>query len=317
MPKSQRLIQMMMFINAKKAFTVQELADEFGLSTRTVTRDLQELSELGVPVYSVQGRGGGYRLLQERLLPPIAFTESEAVSLFIAGQSLSHLGALPFEEGTDSALRKFYHYLPQDARARIDRLKDRVAIWSPRRDMSPEILKTLLQAIMARGAATIEYASARAVRSRDIQPIGLYESDGYWYCPAYCFREEGFRLFRADRIRSAVLNPSITARDDVARLTLQDPPESGGPEPIPFTLELTQQGVHELRSDRWFGPAIVPKTDGSEGGIATIRISPDNIGFYVDLAWRLGEHATIVEPEEAIRMIRTKLESVRSLYAQD
>jgi predicted DNA-binding transcriptional regulator YafY len=51
--KSQRLFQMMMRINAKKSFTVKELADEFGLSSRTIMRDLQELSELGVPIYSI------------------------------------------------------------------------------------------------------------------------------------------------------------------------------------------------------------------------------------------------------------------------
>lgn len=57
MQKSQRLIQLMMMINAKKSFTVKELADEFGLSVRTLSRDLDELSGLGVPIYSVQGRG--------------------------------------------------------------------------------------------------------------------------------------------------------------------------------------------------------------------------------------------------------------------
>ncbi|UUZ92597.1 HTH domain-containing protein [Paenibacillus sp. P25] len=68
MIKSQRLIRLMMVINARKKFTVRELADEFGLSPRTITRDLQELSEIGVPIYTVQGRGGGYRSLQERML---------------------------------------------------------------------------------------------------------------------------------------------------------------------------------------------------------------------------------------------------------
>jgi predicted DNA-binding transcriptional regulator YafY len=61
--KSQRLVQLIMVINAKKSFTVPELAEEFGLSTRTITRDLQELSALGIPIYSVQGRGGGSNLL--------------------------------------------------------------------------------------------------------------------------------------------------------------------------------------------------------------------------------------------------------------
>lgn len=86
MQKSQRLIQLIMMINAKKSFTVRELADEFGLSTRTITRDLQELSELGIPIYSIQGRGGGYKLLQDRMLPPISLSESEAIAMFFACQ---------------------------------------------------------------------------------------------------------------------------------------------------------------------------------------------------------------------------------------
>ena len=139
MLKSQRLIQLIMMINAKKAFTVRELADEFHLSTRTITRDLQELSELGFPIYSVQGRGGGYRLLQERMLPPITFTESEAIAMFFACQSLQYFGSLPFDEGATSALHKFYHYSPADVKEQIDRLKNKMVIWNPYRSMSGRV----------------------------------------------------------------------------------------------------------------------------------------------------------------------------------
>ncbi|MGV2806679.1 HTH domain-containing protein, partial [Clostridium perfringens] len=127
-------------INAKKTFTVKELADDFGLSVRTLSRDLDELSGLGVPIYSVQGRGGGYRLLQERMLPPISFTESEAIAIFFACQSLSYFSTLPFGDGAATALHKFYRYLPADIKAQIDRLKARGMIHSPFRALSPAIL---------------------------------------------------------------------------------------------------------------------------------------------------------------------------------
>src|SRR5690554_2318065 len=104
----------MMMINAKKSPTAKELAEEFGLSSRTIMRALQELSEIGVPIYSIHGRGGGYRLLQQRILPPISFTEGEAIAMFFACQSLDFFSSLPFGEGADSALHKFYHYLPSD-----------------------------------------------------------------------------------------------------------------------------------------------------------------------------------------------------------
>ncbi len=82
MSKSKRLLELMMTVNRKRKFTVKELAREFGVSSRTILRDLQELSELGVPLYSEVGPHGGYQVLNERMLPPIAFTEEEAVAIF-------------------------------------------------------------------------------------------------------------------------------------------------------------------------------------------------------------------------------------------
>lgn len=82
MSKSKRLLDLMMTVNRKRKFTVKELADEFNVSSRTILRDLQELGELGVPLYSEVGPHGGYQVLNERILPPIAFTEEEAVAIF-------------------------------------------------------------------------------------------------------------------------------------------------------------------------------------------------------------------------------------------
>jgi len=310
--KSQRLIQLIMRINAKPSFTVGELAAEFGLSTRTITRDLQELSELGVPVYSVQGRGGGYRLLRERLLPPISFTEGEALTLFFACQTLDYFGALPFGEGADTALHKFYHYLPADRKDQIDRLKDRIMFWSPLRPMSADILQTLLQAIMTNVVVTITYKSGSGESERNIQPIGLYANSGYWYCPAYCFSRDDIRQFRADRILSAALNESIPSRADISRKTLSDKPNKDRLEQTILRLNLTPKGVLELESDPRIAPFIRRKEDGS--GTANVQIAAEDLSFYADLIWRLGGEAQITGPAEAIEYMRRKLEAVRLLY---
>ncbi|MBW7457280.1 helix-turn-helix transcriptional regulator [Paenibacillus sepulcri] len=312
MLKAQRLIRLIMIINAKKSFTVQELADEFGLSYRTITRDLLELSELGVPIYSVQGRGGGYKLLQDRILPPIAFTESEAVALFFACQSLQYFGSLPFDEGASSALHKFYHYLPADVKEQIDRLQNKVAIWSPHRRMSPDCLRTLLKAIMIRKVVTIEYSSRSGTTERNIQPIGLYSSDGYWYCPAYCILRSEQRLFRADRILSATLNDAIPWSDDVEQWNLQNTPEKSRSEQTSLTIELTPNGVWALEADIWFGTAIERREDGS--GTATILVPAENLKFYVDLIWKLGGDARILYPAQAIAYTKQKLKAMNSQY---
>ncbi|ACX67636.1 YafY family protein [Paenibacillus sp. FSL H8-0457] len=312
MQKSQRLIQLMMMINAKKSFTVRELADEFGLSVRTISRDLDELSGLGVPIYSVQGRGGGYRLLQERMLPPISFTESEAIAVFFACQSLSYFSTLPFGEGAATALHKFYHYLPADIKEQIERLKDRVMIHSPFRPMSADILQTLMQAVMVRQAVTISYRSSAGSSQRHIQPIGLYASSGYWYCPAYCFTQEDIRQFRVDRMTAASPNESLSIREDIASQTLQDMPGIGDVEMKFFEVELTSKGVWLLETDTRLGPHIHRNTDGS--GVVRLEIPATDVNFYADYVWRLGEEAVITSPAEAVQWTREKIESMRLRY---
>lgn len=312
MQKSQRLIQLIMRINAKKSFTVRELADEFGLSTRTITRDLQELSELGVPVYSVQGRGGGFKLLQERLLPPISFTEGEALAMFFACQTMDYFGALPFGDGADSAMHKFYHYLPADARQQIDRLKDRIMFWSPYRSMPAEVLQTLLQAIMAGSAATIAYKTSGGVSERNIQPIGLYASSGYWYCPAYCFAREDIRQFRADRILSALINETVPCRAEISQMTLLDKPNKDHLEQAALQLKMTNKGVWLLESNPRFSPFIHKNEDGS--GTLTKQIAAEDLRFYVDLIWSMGDAVTIVGPVEGIAYMKHKIASMASLY---
>lgn len=75
MSKAERLIEMMITINAKKDFTVGELAKEFSVSKRTILRDLQELEQAGFPLYSEVGAAGGYHILKERILPLITIQQ--------------------------------------------------------------------------------------------------------------------------------------------------------------------------------------------------------------------------------------------------
>ena len=107
MSKADRLIEMMITINAKKHFTVGELAEEFSVSKRTVLRDLQSLEQAGFPLYSEVGAAGGYHVLKERVLPPITFSENEAKAIFFAYQSMQFYKNVPFEQEGISVLKKF------------------------------------------------------------------------------------------------------------------------------------------------------------------------------------------------------------------
>lgn len=314
MHKSQRLLRLFMLINARKSFTIGELAAELDVSVRTISRDLVDLSELGVPLYSIQGRGGGFKLLNEKVLPPIAFTENEAIAIFFACQSLMYYGAIPFGDSAKSALSKFYHYLPADAKEQIDRLKDKVVIWSPDRSMSSACLQVLLQAIMIKCAITVEYDSGNGAETRDIQPVGLYSDNGYWYCPAYCFTRGAYRLFRADRVLSAKLNNSITCREEVDRKSIFDwqTEDMEDPDMTTLCVSLTAAGVKKLQPNGRFNRFIDHLENG--GGMVRISIPRRKLSFYTEMIWGLGHDAKILEPEEAVNIIKHNIDLMKHHY---
>ncbi|MHC0620370.1 helix-turn-helix transcriptional regulator [Paenibacillus sp. M.A.Huq-82] len=234
--------------------------------------------------------------------------------MFFACQSLQYFGSLPFDEGAAAALHKFYYYLPTDVKSQIDRLRDKVVIWSPQRDMSAPALQTLMQAIMVQSVVTIAYQSSHGVTTRDIQPVGLYASHGFWYCPAYCFQHEAYRLFRGDRVLSASLNPDIACLEEVDRRTVKNwnEPELQQMEKIVLGVRLNPGGLRKLETNGWFAGAIERNDDGS----ASIRmeVPRERLNFYADMIWELGEDAQIVEPEEAVVYLRCRVEKMRAMY---
>lgn len=83
MSKAKLLFDLMMYVNSRASFTAQDFAHEFGISVRMAHRYLTEIEVMGVPLYTEQGLGGGYRILKNRLFPPVLFDENEAMAIFL------------------------------------------------------------------------------------------------------------------------------------------------------------------------------------------------------------------------------------------
>ncbi|WP_068793022.1 helix-turn-helix transcriptional regulator [Brevibacillus laterosporus] len=337
MAKTQRLIEIMMTMNAKRKFTARELAEEFKVSYRTILRDLNELSVMGVPIYSEVGAGGGYYLLQDRMLPPIFFKETEATAMFFAYQSLQFFDSLPFQTETKAALKKFYHYLPEDVKERIDQMRDRVVFWNPTYAQSSHHLEVLLEAAMDQSILTIQYDGKMGITMRRIQPIGLYSYNGFWYCPAYCLQRQAYRLFRADRITQAEISDPDTAtlkqvqsqadcekraliqnksgKDKLRYCSIMDwliNSEQNGKNLVPFVVELTRDGTRQAKSILDLVRVVEERSDGT-GWIDT-RIPRAEIPFYAELVWNLGMEAMAKEPQELISYVREKITKMAEHY---
>lgn len=314
MNKAQRLVHLIMVVNERKTFTIQELADECGVSRRTMIRDLMELSELGVPLYSQPGPGGGYRVLQDKLLPPIQFTEYEATALFLAGQSLKNYRHLPFDNEVNSALHKFYHYLPNDLKRKIDHMEQKLVFWIPPHQLELPHLKGLLDAALDPHPVRITYEAAQR-KERTIHPIGLYAMNGLWYCQAYCELAQDHRVFRVDRVQELIVLP----QQDIDEIKLTEEQnirpwimKMDETDTLELEVHLTAEGVRRCQSELWLSSSIDISEDGS--GVIRRSISSSYQTWAVHFFLGLGAEANVCQPAELRSLIQQKLQQLLDLY---
>lgn len=314
MSKAKRLNEMIMMVNRKKKFTVGELAQDFGVSKRTILRDLQELSEMGVPLYSEVGPHGGYKVLNERILPPIAFSEDETISIFFAIHALRNYISLPFNAEYESIKKKFYLNLSGDIRDTIDAVKDHVDFLSIHQQEEIPFLKQLLDAAIKQNVIITRYEINGEITSRRIQPIGIYASEGKWYCPSYCFLRKDYRVFRCDCIKSVEIDISTTPID-LSNINLKNRFSiiNDNKDTLELYVKLTNKGVEKYQSVKWSNIKLTKQEDGS--GFLKGIISKLDINFFSDYFITFGKDAIIEKPFELIECLKQNLNIIINQYS--
>jgi predicted DNA-binding transcriptional regulator YafY len=212
-----RLLSMMELLQARGRIGGAELARRLEVGPRTVRRYAAMLREMGVPVEAEIGRHGGYRLRPGRKLPPMMFTEEEALGLalgLLAARGLGLSGAAPAVEG---ALAKLERVMPEPLGGRVRALQETVSIAVARpatgTPASGEALLTLAAAVGERRRVRMRYRSEwKGETDRAVDPYGVAHREGYWYAAGHCHLRGGLRLFRVDKILSAQLTEETFAR---------------------------------------------------------------------------------------------------------
>ncbi|MDF9844349.1 MULTISPECIES: HTH domain-containing protein [unclassified Paenibacillus] len=104
MNKTERLLAIVMELQRSRLLTADELAEGLGVSARTIYRDMQALSEAGVPI--IGETGPGYSLMEGYFLPPVSFTVEEAVSLLLGAEFIEKRFDPAFRNSARSSRRK-------------------------------------------------------------------------------------------------------------------------------------------------------------------------------------------------------------------
>jgi predicted DNA-binding transcriptional regulator YafY len=203
-----RVLTLLELLQSGGTRTVAELADRLGVKGRTVRRYVDQLIDLDVPVESVRGRYGGYRLAPGYRLPPLMLSDDEALAVLLGLVAGRRAGLMTTQHtASETASAKIRRVLPKHIARRLDTLLESLAFTEqPGEFDTPdaEVLLTIADAVRHRRPVSIRYTDRDGRRSeRTLHAYGIVAHAGRWYVTGKDAQIGEDRTFRLDRIAGA------------------------------------------------------------------------------------------------------------------
>jgi predicted DNA-binding transcriptional regulator YafY len=252
--RADRLVAILLLLQSRGHVTAAEVAAELEVSERTARRDLDALGVAGLPIYSSQGRGGGWRLAGGGRTDLSGLTSAEARALFlVAGPSSS---ATP---EVKAALRKLVRALPEPFRPAAEAASTSIVVdpegWDGRGERAlPPLLDDVQRAVVEGERVVLSYrARDGAETERVVDPLGLAAKGRFWYLVAGT--EAGLRTFRLDRIGGVIPTGGAVVRPDGFELA----------EAWRLIADEVEQKRSPVAATLWVAPDMLPWLRGAVG----------------------------------------------------
>lgn len=315
--RADRLVSILMLLQARGKMTTYVLAEELEVSRRTILRDVDALSGAGIPIYSEGGHGGGIALDEQYRVSLTGLKAAEVRALFVA-QDSQLLRDLGLDTEATQAFLKLSAALPSLHSQTATHIRQRIHIdaawWWWQGTQGGASLELLLKAVTEDHPIDVTYQRHDGqVSERRLEPYGLVAKGGVWYLVAA--QAGAYRTYRVSRLQNVkVLDETFTRTPDfeVARYWRTQSAEFVSSVPFyGFTLR-----VHQSRMDfvRWYTPGTHEMMGLPEGEWLTIRFNVASFESALMVLFGLGAFAEVVEPEALKTEMR---ERARALLARE
>lgn len=297
--KINRLIEIITIL-LNRTVTAKELADRFGVSTRTIYRDVDALSSAGVPIYTDKGKGGGISLLEDYTLNKTMLSKSESEGLILA---LKAMGATDYPEA-DALLEKIGSIF-KDNKA-YDWIEVDFEGWSSKVNEDNKFSK-IREAIINSLVINFDYINGNGGKSnRDAEPARLMFNAYTWYLIAYCHARHEHRMFRLSRIK----NVQLTDKHFTKRTITENEKQVVHAPLVELKLRCDEKVLNRLY-DTFDEQYIYPNNDGSFDLIVEIPEEEWIYGFVLSF----GNYAEVLEPKHIREEIRNRAKDVYEKYS--
>lgn len=326
----------LLLLKGGRVVSAAELAERFEVSPRTIYRDIEVLSGLGVPVSAEMGRSGGFRLGEGYFLPPVTLGPEEALSLIVGLCLMRRLRVMPFPKEADFAERKLLAALPEGTARLVSGMEryigfERVpadllhpepgdpTLAAPESDREAEMVGRFLRAVLSRSRLRLRYRSPwrGAEEAAEVEARGLVWDRDRWYLASTSASGAAARLWRADRVLSLEAGPSmhpVAGGFDVAELLdrrwLGRAMEAWRRE-APARLAMTPAQAELLKADWYYGRALFEE----EGGRVVMSYGENSAEEASRLVLWLGPGAEILEPRAWREAVAAKCRALLAAHS--
>ena len=298
---SSRLLELLALLQARRDWPGLELADRLEVSGRTVRRDVERLRELGYPVESLSGPGGGYRLRAGTAMPPLLLDDDEAIAIAVGLGTAARASVTGIEESAVRALVKLEQVLPAHLRRRVQALGMATvapAVGGPMVD--PQDLTAIASACRDGECLRFAYSSREGADSRrNVEPHSLVNLGRRWYLVAWDRGREDWRTFRVDRVvRPASTGVRFEPRDLPVRDAATYVQQRITAMPSRYEARITVHAAAAEIDARW--GTVTPIDDHS----CELRIGEDDLTWLAVRVAMLRADFEVHEPPELAEHLR-------------
>lgn len=327
-----RLLGIIYILLKKGTVTAGELAERFEVSTRTIYRDVENLSMAGIPVYTSKGKNGGISLTEQFVLDRLMVSDEEQQRILAALASLQETGAS--EEG--EILKKLGDFFKAEP---VNWVSIDFSDWSGR---DTELFQQIRESILGRRVMEFDYYGQYGEMSRrTVEPVQLLFKDYTWYLRAYCRTRSAMRMFKVRRMkrvqvseeiftqRPAEPNPIVVSQaQEVEKLPVVEMLQESE------TKDDTAEGVTAEGSEMEDSPEITIWIDGKEAyriydkfEEEEITKLPDGnfevrVRYFLDdwvygMILSFGPSARVLEPKKVREEMARRIAEMKKLYLDE
>ena len=309
--KTERLVAITMILLDKKQISATRLAEIFEVSVRTIYRDINSLSEAGIPVTTLPGANGGIQIMENYKVDKRFFTTSEIIELLIALENLSKNISTTHSNQTVEKLKTLVpNHLSNEIEFKTNQIMADLTPWTNNQTLQP-FLEIVKNAMDQQHLLQFHYIDNRGNQTiRTIEPYRLVLKEISWYLQAYCLEKKEFRTFKLSRMSKLnELQTSFELRN-YELIPLGEKPFHGS-KFISITLKISHKIKDQLTEK--FGSLITLETENSNEILVEFPFMEDDFGY--NLIIGLGNQCECIAPAHVRVELKKRLETLLTKYS--